>query len=291
MESEDKNLLVVIFDVNPYWWGIKQAKDELSINRCLDSILVFMNSYRMLKHDNSIALIASHSTKSKYLYPLSESEKQVENGCEDTHLINRTISENFRQLMNDGCDESDIRTESQIAGSLCMALCYINKVKSKQLNRSSINARILVVKASEDSPSQYLSFMNCVFAAQKNSIVVDACILGQNSALLQQACDMTKGLYLQCCQEDAFLQYLMTAFVSEASLRNESLAISVKNHQNGDDAENLGQTACHCCRKFIEIGFVCSLCLSIYCKYTPICLTCQAVYPSRLKAKKRKIAA
>ena len=63
MESEDKNLLVVIFDVNPYWWGVKQAKDELSINRCLDSILVFMNSYRMLKHDNSIALIASHSSK------------------------------------------------------------------------------------------------------------------------------------------------------------------------------------------------------------------------------------
>ena len=43
-----------------------------------------------------------------------------------------------------------------------------------------------MVKGSEDYPSQYMNFMNVVFTAQKLSVVIDACILDNESGLLQQ---------------------------------------------------------------------------------------------------------
>jgi len=45
---------------------------------------------------------------------------------------------------------------------------------------------VQVVKGSEDHPSQYMNFMNVVFTAQKLGVVVDACILDNESGLLQQ---------------------------------------------------------------------------------------------------------
>ena len=69
------------------------------------------------------------------------------------------------------------------------------------------------MKASEDDASQYMSIMNCIFAAQKHNVMIDACILGSNSGLLQQACDMTGGLYLKVAKEETFLQYLLVSNV------------------------------------------------------------------------------
>ena len=43
-----------------------------------------------------------------------------------------------------------------------------------------------MVKGSEDHPSQYMNFMNVVFTAQKLGVVIDACILDNESGLLQQ---------------------------------------------------------------------------------------------------------
>jgi transcription initiation factor TFIIH subunit 3 len=48
-----------------------------------------------------------------------------------------------------------------------------------------------VVKGSEDHPSQYMNFMNVVFTCQKLGIVIDACILDNESGLLQQASSVT----------------------------------------------------------------------------------------------------
>ena len=45
---------------------------------------------------------------------------------------------------------------------------------------------VQVVKGSEDHPSQYMNLMNVVFSAQKLGVVIDACILDNESGLLQQ---------------------------------------------------------------------------------------------------------
>jgi len=43
-----------------------------------------------------------------------------------------------------------------------------------------------VIKAAEDSALQYMNFMNVIFAAQKQNILIDACVLDSDSGLLQQ---------------------------------------------------------------------------------------------------------
>ena len=43
--------------------------------------------------------------------------------------------------------------------------------------------------------------------------MIDACVLGQDSGLLQQSCDMTRGLYLKVPSQDVFLQYLLVSLM------------------------------------------------------------------------------
>ena len=65
---DERQLLVVVFDVNPVWWGLKSLQGQSQITKCLDCLLVFINSFLMLRHDNLLAVIASHSTKRYFLF-------------------------------------------------------------------------------------------------------------------------------------------------------------------------------------------------------------------------------
>nr|XP_002120803.1 general transcription factor IIH subunit 3-like [Ciona intestinalis] len=296
--EEERQLLVVIFDVNPVWWGIKSLQGQAQITKCLDCLLVFVNSYLMLRHDNKLAIIASHSTKSVFLYPAQESSHspdpskasisdQAGGDCRYEHFakVDDSVTDKFKELMRDGCEKNDIRRDSLIAGSMAIALCYIHRMQIESQGNTKLNARILVIKAADDAASQYMSFMNVIFAAQKERVVVDACILGQDSGLLQQACDMTSGMYLKVPHQDAFLQYLLTAFLTEAELRKESLVLA----QSSRPREVDYRAACFCHRSLVDVGFVCSVCLSIFCQFSPICSTCETAFkPPVLASKSRK---
>nr|CAB3251311.1 general transcription factor IIH subunit 3-like [Phallusia mammillata] len=289
-ESEDRQLLVVIFDVNPVWWGLKSLHGEAQITKCLDALLVFVNSFLMLRHDNQLAIIASHSTKSVFLYPSSSQEGEqfisISDGrYEHFARVDSSIIQDFRQLMADGCEDKDIRSDSLIAGSMSTALCYIHRIMREAKSRQKINPRILVVKAADDAAAQYMSFMNVIFAAQKEHVVIDACVLGQDSGLLQQACDMTGGMYLKVPTQDVLLQYLLTAFLSEAEVRKSSFNFSQTNSSRDVDY----RAACFCHRSLVDVGFVCSVCLSIFCQFSPICSTCETAFkPPPMSAKSRK---
>ncbi|KAG8038513.1 hypothetical protein G9C98_006209 [Cotesia typhae] len=50
------------------------------------------------------------------------------------------------------------------------------------------------------------------------------------------------------------------------------------------------RAACFCHHELIDIGYVCSICLSIFCKFSPICTTCHTLFkaPAPIPAKIRK---
>ena len=80
--------------------------------------------------------------------------------------------------------------------------------------------RILCIRASADPPEQYISIMNCIFAAQRCNVVVDACQIGQSdSSFLQQACHLTGGQYLRPARLGALLQYWLAIFAVDARTR------------------------------------------------------------------------
>ncbi|XP_018608325.1 general transcription factor IIH subunit 3 isoform X2 [Scleropages formosus] len=297
MASEDEvSLLVVVVDVNPIWWGQQaQREPEFTLSKCLDSVMVMGNSHLVMNRTNKLAIIASHCQESHFLYP-SKHWKAGDAAGDDAvsssrdgkyevlAVTNDQISEEVRNLMA-RTEVKGHQTDTLLAGSLAKALCYIHRVSKELEAGQEMKSRILVIKAAEDCALQYMNFMNVIFAAQKNSIVIDACVLATDSGLLQQACDITGGLYLKIPQKSALAQYLLWVFLPDANQRSQ-LVLPPPVHVDY-------RAACFCHRNLIEIGYVCSVCLSIFCNFSPICTTCETAFkiplPQMVKPKKKKL--
>uniref|UniRef100_A0A8B9UA97 General transcription factor IIH subunit 3 n=1 Tax=Anas zonorhyncha TaxID=75864 RepID=A0A8B9UA97_9AVES len=289
---EELSLLVIVIDTNPIWWGKRaQGEAEFTLSKCIDAVMVLGNSHLFMNRTNKLAVIASHTQESRFLYPgkrwavadlLGDGSNSVESNCSGSKdgkyelltAINDAIAEEIKDLMT----KTDMRgqqTETLLAGSLAKALCYINKMSKE----------VKVIKAAEDSALQYMNFMNVIFAAQKQSILIDACVLDSDSGLLQQACDITGGIYLKVPHMPSLLQYLLWVFLPDQEQRAQ-LVLPPPIHVDY-------RAACFCHRNLIEIGYVCSVCLSIFCNFSPICSTCETAFkislPPVMKAKKKKL--
>ncbi|XP_078452813.1 general transcription factor IIH subunit 3 isoform X2 [Lampetra planeri] len=278
--DEDINLLVIVLDVNPIWWGTRKLQNlEFTLPRCVDAVMVFANSHLAMSRNHRLAVIASHNQESRFLYPASgtATEQQASDAgdsagprdgrCELLATANHAIATQITALLANTEVTADMRSDSLLAGSLAKALCYIHRImKENEGAGQDVKSRILVIKAADDSASQYMNFMNVIFAAQK------------------QACDITGGIYLQVPQIAALLQYLQWVFLPDPELR-ASLVLP-------PPVQVDYRAACFCHRNLIAIGYVCSVCLSIFCTFSPICTTCETAFrlalPLGLKTKKKK---
>ncbi|XP_035641592.1 general transcription factor IIH subunit 3 isoform X2 [Oncorhynchus keta] len=274
MASEDEvSLLVIVVDVNPIWWGQQANREpQFTLSKCLDAVMVMGNSHLVMTRTNKLAIIASHCQESHFLYPC----KLWKSG--DGHGDDNASTSGDAEVKGN-------QTDTLLAGSLAKALCYIHRVTKELEAGQEMKSRILVVKAAEDCALQYMNFMNVIFAAQKQSILIDACVLDSDSGLLQQACDITGGLYLKIPQKIALAQYLLWVFLPDSDQRSQ-LVLPPPVHVDY-------RAACFCHRNLIEIGYVCSVCLSIFCNFSPICTTCETAFkiplPQVVKSKKKKL--
>ncbi|XP_014373629.1 general transcription factor IIH subunit 3 isoform X2 [Alligator sinensis] len=240
--------------------------------------MVMGNSHLFMNRNNRLAVIASHTQESRFLYPgkrwafadlFGDGGSCVESNCAGSKdgkyelltAINETIAEEIKELMTK-TDVKGQQTETLLAGSIAKALCYIHRLTKEVKANQEIKSRILVIKAAEDSALQYMNFMNVIFAAQKQNILIDACVLENDSGLLQQ-----------------------WVFLPDQEQRSQ-LILPPPIHVDY-------RAACFCHRNLIEIGYVCSVCLSIFCNFSPICSTCETAFkislPPVLKAKKKKL--
>lgn len=131
---------------------------------------------------------------------------------------------------------------------------------------SNVASRILIVYASEDSPPQYVPIMNCIFSAQKKEIPVDVCCLTESrSSFMEQTANLTGGLYVSP-PEDGILQCLLTTLLPSPQTRS---FLRLQSQMEVDL-----RATCFCHNRFIDIGFVCSVCLSVFCVSHSVCPTC-----------------
>lgn len=91
-------------------------------------------------------------------------------------------------------------------------------------------------------------------------------MLVQDSSLLQQASNLTNGFYFKIPQISGLLNYLIWLFLPNEQTRKT--LVYPPNSQVDYRA------ACFCHKRLIDIGYVCSVCLSVFCSFTPICSTC-----------------
>jgi transcription initiation factor TFIIH subunit 3 len=294
------SLLAVVLDTNPHAWA--HLSSSLSLSAALANILVFINAHLASGNANEVAVIASHSHKATFLYPTptppqpqsrNGTNGDVEmNGVEENKpyvaenpnkyrafaLVESAILNNFAKLLDETNENHLAATPTTlIGGAISLALSYINKStilhaptaasaesisvaamadtdNSMHLDRIPLTSRILIVSVSGDLANQYIPVMNSIFAAQRKKIPIDILKLAGDTVLLQQASDATGGVYMKPERPEGLLQYLMMAYLPDATARKSLIIPSA----GGVDF----RAACFCHRKVVDIGYVCSVCLS-----------------------------
>jgi transcription initiation factor TFIIH subunit 3 len=214
-------------------------------------------------------------------------------------IVEEQVTRNLRQLM-DSTSGADVAatTSTMMAGALTLALSHINRRSiawaeahggaatgptgaadggsagagraATDTGAEGLQSRILIisVSGSTDSAHQYIPIMNCIFACQRLHIPIDVCKLSGDAVFLQQASDATKGVYMSLSEPRGLLQYLMMAFLPDQRSRRHLV------QPTRVDVDF--RAACFCHRRVVDIGFVCSICLSIFCEppENGDCLTC-----------------
>lgn len=282
------------------------------MSKAIANILVFINAHLAFNFANEVAVVASHSDKAIWLYPSQKpantsndvSRGDADGGGDDAsekhssghmnkyrpfRIVEEQVTHNLRQLLEStSADQLQATTSTMMAGALTMALSHINRrsiawaearggASSDGPNAGAENAaaetllsRILIVSVSSATGSahQYIPIMNTIFACQRLRIPIDVCKLSGDAVFLQQACDATRGVYMSLSEPRGFLQYLMMAFLPDQRSR-QHLVLPAR-------VDVDFRAACFCHRRVVNIGFVCSICLSIFCEFPEDgnCLTC-----------------
>ncbi|KAL4887508.1 TFIIH subunit Tfb4/p34 [Aspergillus karnatakaensis] len=260
----------------------------------------------------------------------SNSSRQV-NKYRPFRVVEEQVTSNLKHLM-DSTSRGDIEsnTSTMMAGALTLALSHINRRTiawaethgggdTSSLTRSGdpdtsttgmlarrsttttatndgtaegLQSRILIISVSSATGSahQYIPIMNGIFACQRLHIPIDVCKLSGDAVFLQQASDATKGIYMSLSEPRGLLQYLMMAFLPDQRSRKH-LVLPTR-------VDVDFRAACFCHRRVVDIGFVCSICLSIFCEppENGDCLTCgthlatgdYGVKPAVVARKKKK---
>ncbi|TGZ70736.1 hypothetical protein CRM22_003022 [Opisthorchis felineus] len=310
---EPKSVLIIVMDVTPSWWGLCETED-MSLPQCTEAILGFSNLHLMFSPMNELVIIGVTPESAEIMWPASQSllkpnTDMQRDGQYDllgfmNDYVRRQIS---RRIASSESSGTSVRLASGIAKGLCY---YVRRCRDLQPTKrydeelnivsgvealdiaDKVSARMLVVRAGEDSPSQYLALMNAVFTAQKLRVCIDVCVLPlapstdpslprdanfsskhiKYSSLLQQAAELTGGIYLHIPNTRGLLQYLLSVFLPAPTLRPKLLLPDLRS--SGFNTGVDFRAACFCHRRLIDIGYVCSVCLSVFCEFSPLCATC-----------------
>lgn len=281
--------LSVIIDLSPAQWYLSsQATNggahSLSLASFLSQLLVFLNSHIACKDENSLAVFGALPGRSVLLYSSTLTNGTIEepvdiadaNTYRPFKVVDSTIMRSAMSYM-DSLSAQDVEAPSELVGALTKSLCHINRILTSTQTRpdaqtTALDPRILILSVSPDQSSSYIPIMNSIFSAQKLKVTIDVCkVYGTESVFLQQAAHLTGGSYIYLDRLDALLQYLTMSFLPPPGIRQ---LLSVPTQDRIDF-----RAACFCHKNIVDIGFVCSVCLSIFCQPVPVCSTCRTKFP------------
>lgn len=65
-------------------------------------------------------------------------------------------------------NKDNLSNDSMISSAMGLGLCFINRIQRKYIFADVVKYRFVIIKASDDSSNQYMSFMNMIFSAEKS---------------------------------------------------------------------------------------------------------------------------
>lgn len=272
--------LLVIIDCSP-----SVSVNQKHYKKWLDSIITFCNSHLMLDEKNELSVIASYTSCNKTIetdFKPTKSDSQdkeldLSNGgqFEKFNYVGETIRAGIIDLIKNS--SATATNECLLASALGSGLCKIH-------NSKKLESRILVASCSIQAgsyASQYMNLMNAFFAAQKMNVPIDGCVHMKEESkigsILEQGCSLTGGHYLNIPDIAGNLEYLLWIFLPSTTVR-ETLLLPERRKATH-------RAACFCHKNIIDIGYVCSVCLSIFCTFSPICSSCSTHFKVNVPTK------
>ncbi|KAH7039845.1 TFIIH subunit Tfb4/p34 [Microdochium trichocladiopsis] len=295
--GNENQVAVLAAHTNRAIWLYPRPPSDTSSQRSRDRDGdVDMNSDEPIRHSTNTADLGTSANK----YPLFA---QIES----------TIVASIRDLLAETTPADIEPTTTLMAGALSMALAYINKTSLAyepakassdpneqataavaQQKAPNLHSRMLAVSVSDSDPAQYIPTMNAIFAASHSRIPLDTLSLAGKPTFLEQAAYITGGTFLSVSSNPrGLLTHLMFGLLADSDAREALVAPT-------QDTVDF-RVACFCHRNVVDTGFVCSICLSIFCEVpeNAECLTCgnkltlgnygakPAVVPRKKKKKKK----
>ncbi|KAG5859172.1 transcription factor IIH [Encephalitozoon hellem] len=118
--------------------------------------------------------------------------------------------------------------------------------------------QIVIFTLGREQKDEYLRYLKCMFAAQRLGVRISAFSLFENKTILQ-CCASTGGDY--STSEDKCLRFLLSLLGT------------------GGNQKPLGfPAACYCHNRQVILGLVCPICLSVFCKFIPVCRKCKSKF-------------
>ncbi|WKX98314.1 hypothetical protein Q1695_013751 [Nippostrongylus brasiliensis] len=197
----------------------------------------------------------------------------------------------IRDTLRDSANSDDLRVGSPLAAVLSHAICHLKRSDGlptsvgDSTSASTPSGRVVIVAMTVDFGTEHGPLMNLFFSAAKHGICVDVVSLVEPSPLLQQAADITGGIFLQVEKPNKLLSSMMTHLLSDPSSR------SLFSQPTLNEVDYRASCVCH--HELVSSGWVCSVCLSVLCQFTPICKACGAIFkvntvPRKTQKRKRK---
>ncbi|XP_076055541.1 transcription factor B4 [Oratosquilla oratoria] len=273
--AEEGCMLVMVIDFHP-----QLVLQGGAMQHYLNACMAFANTYLATSVKNRIAVLAASHKETKFLYPTVHDvgiERQKDGRLELLGHVNESIEQEFRSMIHFTKEDAKY-TETLLSGAISRALCYIKRMELELSITKKISSRILIVKSSGDTSGQYLNYVNTYLTAQKNGTAIDVCVFGNDCGLLQQGADITGGVYHKVTQVEDLMQTLLLLYHADVKVRKKL------NAPPPDSVDY--RAACFCHRCLVDMGNVCSNCLSVYCKAVPLCSTCNVLFPSERPMKK-----
>lgn len=284
--AEQPSALAIVVDVSPSAW-VARPRDELAA--LLDDLLVFANAFHLLSASNQLMVLCVNPSETRFAWPPSDS-RAADAACSVEPRALRIALDTVVQQLLAAPPPDTTPAGSPLAAALGLALCRLQRVRRAQ---PKVQPRILVVHASADLPAHHLACMNCVFAAQKQTVLIDAVALApHDSLLLQQAAELTGGSYVRPDgpTRAGLSQYLLTCCLPDQYARG-FLSAPARGKLEA-------RATCHVSKRPVEVGWACSVCLTVFAdekrselRECPVCGTRFPLAAARPPPKKKKAKA
>ena len=242
---------VFLLDVTPEYWC---SSTQMHLRTVFETILFSIRSISLQSpgfRQAPVALIACYPDQCEYLLSGLPNEQAIQKAATQfsAGLACRALN--------------GLSGESKIGMGLSMAVCFISK--QGKMRESSERGRVAVFETSTrsfDFSKQSVEISNCGWAALVGNTAIDVVSLGGHEAatVLQQVSLKTGGTQIPYGLANSPGRLLQSLFFTVACPAEGLMKVK----QTKLDTLHMG-AVCVCHVAPLERGYVCSVCLAVYC--------------------------